>query len=99
MQPKKSFAVINYDICNPKSCNPDEGKCLAAQACSHKVIKQIDGIFEEPMIFQDMCACKNIQGFRLTWKQMKRAKDMHCSYSIKTDNCYLKNKKIKILEK
>ena len=55
LKPKKSFAVINYDTCNPKSCNPDEGVCLAAQACSHKVIKQIDGPFEQPMVFQDMC--------------------------------------------
>lgn len=55
IQPKKSFAVIDYDTCNPKSCNPDEGICLAAQACSHKVIKQIDGLFEQPMVFQDMC--------------------------------------------
>jgi translation initiation factor RLI1 len=55
MQPKKSFALIHYDICNPQSCNPDEGICLAAQACSHKVFKQIDGPFEQPMVFQDMC--------------------------------------------
>lgn len=55
LQPKKSFAAINYDICNPKSCNPDEGICLAALACSQKVIKQIDGPFEQPLVFQDMC--------------------------------------------
>ena len=28
------------------------------RACSHKVIQQIDGTFEPPMIFQDRClAC------------------------------------------
>ncbi|WP_319523997.1 4Fe-4S binding protein [uncultured Desulfosarcina sp.] len=24
-------------------------------ACEHKVIKQLDGAFEQPMVFQDMC--------------------------------------------
>ena len=55
MQSKKTFATIDYEICNPKTCNPDRGACLAALACKHKVIKQIDGAFEEPMVFQDMC--------------------------------------------
>ena len=55
MQPKKSFASVNYDICNPKTCDQDEGRCAAVSACTHKVIKQIDGVFEQPMVFQDMC--------------------------------------------
>ena len=55
MQSKKSFALVDYEICNPKECNPGEGVCAAVQACSHKVIKQIDGVFEPPMVFQDMC--------------------------------------------
>ena len=55
MQSKKSFATINYEVCNPGKCNPDEGICPAAKACKHKVIKQIDGAFEAPMVFQDMC--------------------------------------------
>ena len=55
MQSKKIFALIDYEICNPKKCNPDKGICASAKACSLKVIKQIDGIFEAPMIFQDMC--------------------------------------------
>ncbi len=55
MQPKKVFAVINYDICNPNACDPKEGHCPAVAACSHKVIQQIDGPFESPMVFQDMC--------------------------------------------
>lgn len=55
MQAKKSFALINYDICDPKKCNPDQGRCAAVSACTHKVLKQIDGVFEQPMIFQDMC--------------------------------------------
>lgn len=55
IQPKESFAVIHYDLCDPGACDPDQGRCLAAYACSHKVIKQIDGLFEQPMIFQDIC--------------------------------------------
>ncbi len=55
MQPKKSFASVNYDICDPKTCDPDKGLCAPASACTHKVIKQMDGAFEQPMVFQDMC--------------------------------------------
>jgi len=55
MQSKKTFALVDYSICNPKECSPDEGICAAVLACSHKVVKQIDGIFEQPIIFQDMC--------------------------------------------
>ncbi|MCD6585938.1 MAG: 4Fe-4S binding protein [Desulfobacteraceae bacterium] len=55
MQSKKSFAAVNYEICNPGKCNPEEGRCVAVQACSHKVLKQLDGVFESPMIFQDLC--------------------------------------------
>ena len=55
MQPKKSFASVNYEICSPRECNPEEGRCAAVPACTHKVIKQIDGLFEQPMVFQDMC--------------------------------------------
>ncbi len=55
MQPKKSFALVDYDICKPKECDPDKGICVSVSACTHKVIKQLDGVFESPMIFQDMC--------------------------------------------
>ncbi|MBW1702498.1 MAG: ferredoxin [Deltaproteobacteria bacterium] len=55
MQPKKEFALVDYEICNPSMCNPDEGICVATKACEHKVIKQIDGVFEPPIVFQDMC--------------------------------------------
>ena len=52
---KKSFSVVDYETCNPETCNPEEGVCPAAQACTYKVMKQIDGRFEQPMIFQDLC--------------------------------------------
>lgn len=52
---KKSFSVVDYETCNPENCNPEKGVCPAAKACTYKVIKQIDGRFEQPMIFQDLC--------------------------------------------
>ncbi|MDY6823426.1 MAG: 4Fe-4S binding protein [Thermodesulfobacteriota bacterium] len=55
MQPKKVFAMVDYEICNPRECDPENGICPAVGACEHKVIKQIDGPFEPPMIFHDMC--------------------------------------------
>jgi ATP-binding cassette subfamily E protein 1 len=54
-QSKKSFAALDYEKCNPKTCDPAGGLCLAVLSCDHKVLKQLDGPFESPMIFQDMC--------------------------------------------
>ena len=54
-QSKKTFAMIVYDICAPKQCDPENGICAPVSACTHKVIKQIDGAFEPPLIFQDLC--------------------------------------------
>lgn len=47
--------MVDYGKCNPKECDPDKGVCAAVAACTHKVLKQIDGVFESPMVFQDMC--------------------------------------------
>ena len=55
IQAKKTFAAVNYQICNPEKCDPGKGICPAVPACEHKVLKQIDGAFEPPMIFQDLC--------------------------------------------
>lgn len=55
MQPKKAFSVVDYERCNPKDCAPDDGRCKASEACTHKVMKQIDGPFEPPVVFQDLC--------------------------------------------
>ena len=55
LQSKKSFAMVDYDKCNPSQCNPETGKCPAVSACTHKVLTQIDGAFEPPVVFQDMC--------------------------------------------
>ncbi|MBN1625440.1 MAG: hypothetical protein JW944_02860 [Deltaproteobacteria bacterium] len=46
---------MSYDICDPKKCSPGEGICASASACTHKVMKQIDGKFQPPIVFQDMC--------------------------------------------
>lgn len=55
LQSKKTFAVVDYERCNPKKCSPEKGVCASAAACTRKVIKQIDGVFEPPIIFQDQC--------------------------------------------
>lgn len=55
MQSKKSFAIVDYEICNPEKCDPKNGLCESSAACTHKVFKQLDGEFEQPIIFQDMC--------------------------------------------
>jgi ATP-binding cassette subfamily E protein 1 len=55
MQAKKSFAMMDYEKCRPRTCDPENGVCTAGSACTHKVIKQLDGRFESPAIFQDMC--------------------------------------------
>ncbi|MDY0039597.1 MAG: hypothetical protein RBS57_04745 [Desulforhabdus sp.] len=55
VQSKKTFAMVDYEKCNPKECNPEKGECASVLACTHRVMKQIDGVFEPPVIFQDMC--------------------------------------------
>ena len=52
---KSSVALIDLGICRPEECNPGQGVCAAVSACSRKVIVQIDGPFEVPMLFQDTC--------------------------------------------
>ena len=74
MQPKKEFAFVDYEICNAKKCNPDACICAAMKACLHKVIKQIDGVFEPPIVFQDTCmgCCDCVEACRLDAIQMKQ---------------------------
>jgi translation initiation factor RLI1 len=52
---KKTVALVDYKICNPNECDPDEGICAAVEACSKAVLEQIDGTFEAPIVNQDMC--------------------------------------------
>jgi translation initiation factor RLI1 len=52
---KKSVALVDYKVCSPNKCNPDEGICAAVEACSKAVLEQIDGAFEVPIVDQDVC--------------------------------------------
>jgi len=47
--------MVDYERCNPRECSPENGVCAAVSACTHKVIKQLDGVFQPPIIFQDIC--------------------------------------------
>lgn len=40
------MALINFNKCNPQQC--ESGKCAAAEACPHKLIKQ-EAPYETPM--------------------------------------------------
>jgi translation initiation factor RLI1 len=55
LQSKKSFAMVDFEKCDPNKCNPEKGGCASVSGCTHKVIKQIDSLFELPMVFQDLC--------------------------------------------
>jgi len=55
VQGKKTFAVVDYKTCDPNLCDPETGKCAAAKACPQKIIIQIDGVFEQPMINHELC--------------------------------------------
>ena len=52
---KHALVFVDFAICAPEECAPDTGVCASAKACGHKVIKQIDGHFEPPALFQDLC--------------------------------------------
>ncbi len=52
---KKEFSAIDYNLCDPYKCNPETGKCLAAMACSYKVMKQLDGPYEPPIVMHELC--------------------------------------------
>jgi len=58
---KKRRATIDFAVCDPEECDPDEGICRAAKACPHNVLEQEP--FDQPMIFQNMCqACGTCEG-------------------------------------
>jgi translation initiation factor RLI1 len=46
----KPTAVVDYKICDPQKCCPEDGKCPAAAACEQKTMKQ-EGPFEPPIVF------------------------------------------------
>jgi len=55
MKRKSKVSFIDYNICNPAKCNPENGMCSAVSLCPHHVMKQIDGAYEPPMIDWDLC--------------------------------------------
>ncbi len=46
------MALVDYNRCRPKEC--DKGICVAALACSHKLLKQ-DSPYEIPMPDPFLC--------------------------------------------
>jgi len=48
----RKMALVNYRKCRPQSCA--EGKCAAALACPHKLIRQ-DAPYETPMPDPAIC--------------------------------------------
>ena len=52
---KNAVVVVDLGKCRPAECAPETGVCAASVACDHKVMKQIDGPFEPPAVFQDLC--------------------------------------------
>lgn len=60
----QKWAEVNYEKCDPKKCNPKDGICVAAQACTHDILEQEEQ-FEIPMhLSREMCVgcgdCVNI---------------------------------------
>ena len=51
----RKHAIIDLDRCDPHSCDPAGGICLALQACTHRILEQ-EAPFECPIILsQAMC--------------------------------------------
>jgi len=49
------LALVNYNKCHPENC--DSGVCVAALACTHKLLVQ-DSPYEAPMADPFLCrAC------------------------------------------
>ncbi|MEW5816894.1 MAG: 4Fe-4S binding protein [Spirochaetota bacterium] len=49
------WANIDFKKCDPSSCNGDEGKCIALQVCTHRLLIQEEP-FEAPMLLSaKMC--------------------------------------------
>ena len=46
------IALVDYDKCHPENC--DSGRCVAALACTHKLLKQ-ETLYEMPMTEPSVC--------------------------------------------
>ncbi|MBT4483681.1 MAG: 4Fe-4S binding protein [Candidatus Latescibacteria bacterium] len=46
----KLIALIQFEKCNPETCNPKEGKCISIKACKKSIISQ-EMDYDIPMVF------------------------------------------------
>ncbi len=51
----KRRASIDYNKCVPDECDPDNGLCVAAAACSRNVMIQEESYESPVMMHWDMC--------------------------------------------
>ena len=51
----KRRAVVDYDKCVPDECDPNEGLCVAVEACSRNVMVQEEKYESPVMMHWDMC--------------------------------------------
>ncbi len=55
---KTTLARVDYAICRPAKCAPESGICPAVKSCPRRVIEQLDGASEPPLVYQNLCqAC------------------------------------------
>ncbi|MFC1512235.1 4Fe-4S binding protein [Candidatus Latescibacterota bacterium] len=51
----KLKAFVQYKMCKPEKCSPDDGKCRAVEVCKYYILKQ-EEIYESPGVYPiDMC--------------------------------------------
>jgi len=51
----KQTAVVDYEVCRPERCAPEDGLCAAARACRRNLLVQ-EQAYEAPFVFPaDMC--------------------------------------------
>jgi translation initiation factor RLI1 len=54
------FIVIDFKKCNPHICDPENGLCAAAAACSHHLLEQEEAFGSPMLLSSKMCvACSD----------------------------------------
>jgi translation initiation factor RLI1 len=48
----KKSAVVDLNLCDPHKCNPENGKCIPAGACTHGIMEQEEP-FEPPILLSE----------------------------------------------
>ncbi len=54
MMPKPKV-FVQYSLCKPKQCSPEQGICAAAKACTRSILEQEEQCESPVLFFQDMC--------------------------------------------